>query len=225
MIGYTLQQRYVAGRAMLPRMKKLFLTLSTAAALLASPFAQAGSIDQLRSFLDNTRTYRADFDQAVVARNGRKPQQSSGTVAIARPGKLRWEILKPYPQLVVGDGEKIWIHDPELQQVTVRKAGQAIGGSPAALLAGSNELERNFTLRETGDAEGLSWVEATPKRGDSGFEKVRIGLLGNELKAMELFDNFGQTTHIRFSRGERNPALAAGLFRFTPPAGTDVIGE
>ena len=187
--------------------------------------AHAGAIEHLNDFLKNTRTLKAEFSQSVIGKNGRKPQNSSGTVAISRPGKLRWEIVKPYPQLVVGDGEKIWVYDPELKQVTVRKAGQAIGGSPAALLAGSNELEKNFALRETGDAEGLSWVEATPKRGDSGFEKVRIGLLGNELKAMELFDNFGQTTHIRFSRGERNPALAAGLFRFTPPAGTDVIGE
>ncbi|NHC08181.1 outer membrane lipoprotein chaperone LolA [Azonexus fungiphilus] len=188
-------------------------------------FAHAGAIDQLRGFLNDTRSYKADFEQAVIGRNGRKPQESSGTLAIQRPGKLRWEVVKPYPQLVVGDGEKIWIHDPELQQVTVRKAGQALGGSPAALLAGSNELERNFTLREAGEADGLAWVEAVPKVADSGFEKVRIGMAGREMKAMELHDNFGQTTHIRLLRGERNPALAAGLFRFKPPAGSDVIGE
>lgn len=188
-------------------------------------FAHAGAIDQLRGFLNDTRSYKADFEQAVIGRNGRKPQESSGTLAIQRPGKLRWEVVKPYPQLVVGDGEKIWIHDPELQQVTVRKAGQALGGSPAALLAGSNELEKNFTLREAGEADGLAWVEAVPKVADSGFEKVRIGMAGREMKAMELHDNFGQTTHIRLLRGERNPALAAGLFRFKPPAGSDVIGE
>ncbi len=199
--------------------------LSTAIFAALPLFAHAGAIDQLRGFLNETRSYKADFEQAVVSRNGRKPQESSGTLAILRPGKLRWEILKPYPQLVVGDGEKIWIHDPELQQVTVRKAGQAIGGSPAALLAGSNELEKNFTLREAGDAEGLAWVEAIPKSPDSGFEKVRIGMAGKDMKAMELFDNFGQTTHIRLLRNERNPTLPATLFRFTPPAGADVIGE
>jgi outer membrane lipoprotein carrier protein len=187
--------------------------------------AHAGAIDQLRGFLNDTRSYKADFEQAVITGSGRKPQESSGTLAIQRPGKLRWEILKPYPQLVVGDGDKIWIHDPELQQVTVRKAGQAIGGSPAALLAGNNELEKNFTLKEGGEADGLAWVEAIPKNTESGFEKVRIGMAGRDMKAMELYDNFGQTTHIRLLRGERNPALAAGLFRFTPPPGSDVIGE
>jgi len=200
--------------------------LLLAAAFAVLPvLAHAGAIDQLRGFLNDTRSYKADFEQAVITGNGRKPQESSGTLAIQRPGKLRWEIVKPYPQLVVGDGDKIWIHDPELQQVTVRKAGQAIGGSPAALLAGNNELEKNFTLKEGGEADGLAWVDAIPKNTESGFEKVRIGMAGRDMKAMELYDNFGQTTHIRLLRGERNPALAAGLFRFTPPPGSDVIGE
>lgn len=199
--------------------------LSLVVIALLPVFAHAGAVDQLHDFLKNTRTLKADFAQSVIAKNGRKPQQSSGVVAIARPGKLRWEIQKPFPQLVVGDGEKIWIHDPELQQVTVRKAGQAIGGSPAALLSGSNELERNFTLKEAGEADGLAWVEATPKVSDSGFERVRLGFSGSDLKAMELLDSFGQTTLIHFSRLERNPALPAATFRFVPPAGVDVVGE
>jgi len=195
-------------------------------AALAFPLlAHAGAIDQLHQFLQSTRTLKAEFSQTVIAKSGRKPQQSSGLVAISRPGKLRWEIQKPYPQLVVGDGEKVWIHDPELQQVTVRKAGQAIGSSPAALLSGSNELEKNFTLKEAGGGDGLEWVEATPKASDSGFEKVRMGFAGGDLKAMELLDSFGQTTVVRFAKLERNPALPASVFRFTPPAGTDVVGE
>ena len=204
-------------------------TLSQFASLLAlsllPALAQAGAIDQLHDFLKNTRSFKADFSQALLAKNGRKPQQSSGTVAVARPGKLRWEIAKPYPQLVVGDGERFWIHDPELQQVTVRKANKALGASPAALLSGSNDLERNFNLREAGEADGLAWVEATPKTGDSGFERVRLGFAGADLQAMELFDSFGQTTLVRFSRIERNPNLPAATFKFTPPAGADVIGE
>lgn len=199
--------------------------LSIAAIALLPALAHAGAIDQLHDFLKNTKTLKAEFAQAVIAKSGRKPQQSSGLVAISRPGKLRWEIQRPYPQLVVGDGEKIWIHDPELQQVTVRKAGQAIGGSPAALLSGSNELEKNFTLKEAGEAEGLNWVEATPKVSDSGFERVRLGFAGGDLKAMELLDSFGQTTLIRFSKVERNPMLPATTFKFTPPAGADVVGE
>jgi outer membrane lipoprotein carrier protein len=202
----------------------LIQKICSVAALLPA-LAHAGAVDQLHDFLKNTKTLKAEFSQAVIAKSGRKPQQSSGVVAISRPGKLRWEIQKPYPQLVVGDGEKIWIHDPELQQVTVRKAGQAIGGSPAALLSGSNELEKNFTLKEAGDADGMAWVEATPKVSDSGFERVRLGFTGNDLRAMELLDSFGQTTLIRFGKVERNPALPATTFKFTPPAGTDVVGE
>jgi len=207
------------------RMNIIQRTLALAVLAFLPALAHAGAVDQLHDFLKNTKTLRADFSQAVISKSGRKPQQSSGVVAISRPGKLRWEIQKPYPQLVVGDGEKVWIHDPELQQVTVRKAGQAIGGSPAALLSGSNELEKNFTLKEAGESEGMAWVEATPKANDSGFERVRLGFAGNDLKAMELLDSFGQTTLIRFSRVERNPALPASTFKFTPPAGADVIGE
>ena len=199
--------------------------LCTAALLILPWSAQAGAIDQLHQFLQSTKTLKAEFAQTVIAKNGRKPQESSGQVAISRPGKLRWDIQKPYPQLVVGDGEKIWIYDPELKQVTIRKAGQAIGGSPAALLAGNNELEKNFKLSEAGESEGFNWVEAIAKADDSGFEKIRIGLVGSDLKAMELYDNFGQTTLIRFSRLERNSTLPATTFKFTPPAGVDVVGE
>ena len=199
--------------------------LCTVAFLVLPWSAQAGAIDQLHQFLQSTKTLKAEFAQTVIAKNGRKPQQSSGQVAISRPGKLRWDIQKPYPQLVVGDGEKIWIYDPELKQVTVRKAGQAIGGSPAALLAGSNELEKNFNLSEAGESEGFNWVEAIAKADDSGFEKIRLGLVGSDLKAMELFGNFGQTTLIHFSRLERNTPLPATTFKFTPPAGVDVVGE
>jgi outer membrane lipoprotein carrier protein len=206
-------------------MKSLKKGLLAAAIAVLPLLAEAGAIDQLHQFLQTTRTLKAEFAQTVIARNGRKPQQSSGQVAISRPGKLRWEIQKPYPQLVVGDGEKIWIYDPELQQVTVRKAGQAIGGSPAMLLSGNNDLEKNFTLKEAGSEDGLNWVEATPKAGDSGFEKVRLGFAGSDLKAMELHDSFGQTTVIRFSKLERNPALPAASFKFAPPAGVDVVGE
>lgn len=206
-------------------MKFAVKIVSTAALALLPLFAEAGAVDQLHQFLQTTRTLKAEFSQIVVAKNGRKPQQSSGMVAISRPGKLRWDILKPYPQTLVGDGEKFWIYDPELKQVTVRKVGQAIGGSPAALLAGNNDLEKNFTLKEAGEMEGMAWVEAIPKANESGFEKVRLGFAGSELKGMELHDNFGQTTHIRFSRLERNPVLPVATFRFMPPLGVDVVGE
>jgi len=206
-------------------MKFPLKTLLAAAIAFSPLLAEAGAIDQLHQFLQGTNTLKAEFAQAVIGKGGRKPQQSFGVVAISRPGKLRWEIQKPSPQLIVGDGEKIWIYDAELKQVTIRPAGKAIGGSPAALLAGKNDLEKNFTLAEAGEAEGMNWVAATPKTGDSGFEKVRLGFVGAELRAMELADSFGQTTLIHFAKIERNPSLPASTFKFTPPPGADVVGE
>lgn len=205
---------------------KSLLKIGVALLFAATPLlAQAGAVDRLQQFLGSTKTLKADFSQLVITRGGRKPQESSGVVTILRPGKLRWDIHKPYPQLIVSDGERVWIYDSELQQVTVRQVGKAIGGSPAALLSGSNDLERNFTLSEAGEREGMLWVEAVPKSGDSGFERVRIGFAGSDLKAMELQDSFGQTTLIRFSALERNPPLPPASFRFVPPAGVDIVGE
>ncbi|MBK7677242.1 MAG: outer membrane lipoprotein chaperone LolA [Candidatus Accumulibacter sp.] len=199
--------------------------LLAAACLLAAQTANAGGIDKLRQFLESTRTVRADFAQTVVARNGRQGQVSSGAMMFSRPGRFRWQIDRPYTQLLVGDGERVWIHDPDLRQVTVRKAGAALGGTPAALLAGDSAIDKSFTLSEAGERDGLEWIEAIPKAPDSGFEKVRLGFAGSELRAMELFDSLGQTTSLVFSHLERNPRLAPSLFRFTPPANTDVIGD
>ena len=206
-------------------MKRLMFVAVALASLLAIPSAQAGAIDKLHRFLETTKTLRADFAQIVVAKNGKRPQQSTGVMMVSRPGKFRWQISKPYEQLLVGDGEKVWIYDPDLRQVTIRKVDAALGSTPAALLVGSNELEKSFNLREIGERESLEWLEATPKSPDSGFEKLQLGFSGNDLKAMELYDNFGQTTSLLFLHLERNPSLASTLFRFTPPAGVDVIGE
>ncbi len=200
-------------------------TLLAAACLLLAQAVHAGAIDKLHQFIESTRTLRADFTQTVVARNGRQAQVSSGVMIFSRPGKFRWQVDKPYAQLLVGDGEKVWIHDPDLRQVTVKKAGAALGGTPASLLAGDTVIERNFTLREAGEQGGLEWIEAIPKTPDSGFDKVRLGFSGNDLRAMELFDSLGQTTSLLFAHVERNPRLAPSLFRFTPPANTDVIGD
>jgi len=191
--------------------------------------AHADALEKLRRFAAD-KTVRANFEQVVTAGGGKKPQFSSGSMAISRPGKFRWQIDKPWPQLIVGDGLKVWAYDPDLRQVTVKKVDAALGSSPAAVLtgtAGSGELEKNFTLRALGasSADGMDWLEAVPKNPESGFEKLRIGFFGDEIRAMELFDAFGQMTRVSFSAIERNPALPASLFNFTPPEGADVIGD
>jgi outer membrane lipoprotein carrier protein len=200
------------------------MKLALAAWLLgASAVAQAGGIDELHAFLDGAKNGRATFKQTVIARAGRAPQQSSGTFAFQRPGKFRWSYDKPFEQLVVGDGAKVWVYDKDLNQVIVRALDAALGATPAALLAGDNALERNFTLVDGGNADGLAWVDATPKAADSTFTKVRIGFKGALPRAMELTDAFGQSTRLAFDSFEKNVNLAADLFRFTPPPGADVV--
>ena len=228
MDGKTIYHRDIEAQRLMRYFKRFLRVVSVSLCLcgsLVSASAHAGAIDKLHRFLDTTKTLRADFAQIVVAKNGKRPQQSVGVMMISRPGKFRWQIDKPYSQLLVGDGEKIWIYDPDLRQVTVKKMDAALGSTPAALLVGGNSLEKNFTLREVGEREGMEWLEATPKSPDSGFEKLQLGFAGEDLKAMELFDNFGQTTSLAFSNVQRNPSLPAAIFRFVPPAGADVIGE
>jgi outer membrane lipoprotein carrier protein len=188
----------------------------------------AGAVENLKAFLANTRSFQAEFSQSVQGQNSRAPQVSQGKVAILKPGRFRWEVTQPYVQLIVGDGKKIWLHDPELEQVTVKDMDQALGATPAALLLGSgDEVLRQFDLTESGKAEALDWLEARPKKGaDTSFEKIRLGWsAAGKLERMELFDNFGQTTRLRFSHSQQNPKLSPDLFRFTPPQGTDVLGN
>jgi len=202
---------------------KVFLTLLSLVFWVAP--AHANSVDSLRTFVRETHTARAQFTQNVLDRNGHPVSQASGVMAFSRPGKFRWSYDKPYDQVIVGDGVKLWIFDKELNQVTVRKLDEALGSSPAALLAGNNEIERFFALHDVGSRDGLEWLEASPKSKDTMFAAVRMGFAGTTLKQMELKDSFGQTTVIRFDKLERNPKLPTGQFTFAPPKGADVIGE
>ncbi len=195
-----------------------------AAALLAAP-AQAAGIDRLNQFVSGTQSARGEFEQRIYNRDKKVIQESRGSLAFARPGKFRWTYVKPYSQLIVGDGAKVWIYDEELNQVTVRKLDAALGATPAALLAGSNEAMKAFLLTEQGTHDGLEWLEAKPREKESTFESIRLGFNAGGLERMELTDTFGQTTVLRFSRLEANPRLDAALFRFSPPKGADVVGE
>jgi outer membrane lipoprotein carrier protein len=192
---------------------------------LVATSAFAGGLEQLQAFLDGAKTGRATFKQVVAGRSGRPPQEATGTFVFSRPGKFRWTYQKPYDQLIVGDGQKLWIHDRDLNQVIVRDLPAALGATPAALLAGDNTLERNFTLVSAGSDGGLDWVDAKPKSTDSGFTRVRIGFRDNLPRAMELTDTFGQSTQLAFTSFERNPALDGREFRFVVPQGADVVGD
>lgn len=194
--------------------------------LLAAPAPlPAAGIEELRAFLAQTTTARARFAQMILDKNMKMLQQATGTMQFSRPGKFRWEYDKPYEQVIVGDGTRLWIYDKDLNQVTVRRLDRALGASPAALLAGNNEIERDFVLASLGSQEGLDWVEAVPRTRDTAFERIRLGFGKSGLEAMELRDTFGQITVIKFSTIERNARIAPEQFRFTPPKGADVISE
>jgi outer membrane lipoprotein carrier protein len=196
-----------------------------AIAMLSASAAGASGLTQLKAFLEGTRTARGGFQQTVVNQNKRTTQSGGGTFAFARPGKFRWAYERPFAQLIVGDGAKVWIFDADLNQVIVRKLDAALGSTPAALLAGDNALETHFSLKEGGAAGDIEYVDATPKSAESQFTRVRLGFKDNLPRSMELTDTFGQTTQLLFGSIERNPALAPDLFRFMPPAGADVVGE
>ena len=185
----------------------------------------ADSIEKLKSLLVDTRTARGRFAQIVLDKDLKVVQESKGSMAFARPGRFRWQYETPYEQIIVGDGRRLWIYDTDLNQVTVRKLEGALGSSPAALLAGSNEIERGYTLTTAGKDQGLDWLEAVPKRPDTVFERIRLGFDEAGLEAMELRDQFGQITVIKFSVMERNTELPSGVFEFAPPVGADVIHE
>ena len=187
--------------------------------------AAASGLDDFLAFNTATKTATARFDQEVFDRGGKVIERASGTFAFARPGKFRWSYEKPHAQLLVADGSKLWIHDPDLNQVSVKRIDQAISSTPAALLAGKDDITALFTLRDAGEADGLAWVEATPKSQDTGFERVRLGLKGKTLAAMELRDQLGGRTLLHFSDLKPNAALSPATFRFTPPKGADVIEQ
>jgi outer membrane lipoprotein carrier protein len=196
-----------------------------AAAIAVAGPAAAGSLERFQSFIRTTQSARGEFEQKVYDRNKKLVQDSKGNFAFQRPGKFRWVFSKPYSQLIVGDGQRVWVYDADLNQVTVRKLTSALGATPAALIAGNADIEQSFDFTDTGEAGGLQWLDAKPREKDAGFERIRMGFGLAGIDAMELVDQFGQTTLLKFTNLQRNPALEAGLFRFTPPKGADLLGE
>ena len=208
-------------------------TKFTIAALLAtsafafSSVASAAALDQFKSFVASTKSAKGDFTQQQLgkSKSGKATGPSSGTFVFARPGKFIWTYQKPYEQVLQADGDQLYIYDKDLNQVTSRKLGNALGSSPAAILFGSNNLEQNFTLTEAGERDGMEWLNATPKAKDTSFEQISIGLKGGVPMAMELKDTFGQTSRLTFANFQRNPPLGEQQFKFVVPQGADVVKQ
>ena len=198
--------------------------LAAAALFAASLPAAAEPVDSLREFVRDVRSGRAEFTQTVTSPDGKKKKSSTGSFEFARPNRFRFAYLKPFEQTIVADGEQVWIHDADLNQVTRRRFSQALGATPAALLAGGS-LEQDFDLSSLPPRDGLEWAEAKPKAKDGAFQTVRVGFKGKGLAALEIVDSFGQKSLLRFEAFQPNGTIAPETFRFTPPAGADVIEQ
>ena len=202
-----------------------FIHLTGLIAALAASSAFAGARDDLNTFTKGLKGLSGQFTQQVFDPSGKLKENSSGQVALSAPRLFRWEYVKPYAQVIVADGKKVWVHEPDLQQVTVRPQGDEEQNSPLSALIDPSRLDAQFDVKELGAVEGLEWLLLTPKtEGDAGFRSARLGFDKTGLAKMRVVDALGQHTDISFSGWKRNPAFAAGTFRFTPPKGVDVIG-
>lgn len=211
-------------------MIKSISRLALVAGLLAfSSLASASALEQFKSFVASTKAAQGEFTQRQVKMDKQgKPQVSNvseGRFMFARPGRFIWLYEKPYEQLLQADGENLYIYDKDLNQVTIRPLGDALASSPAAILFGSNEVEKNFVLKEAGSKEGQEWLQLTPRAKDSPFEQIGIGLRNGVPEAMELRDTFGQISVLTFPRFEKNPPLSPNQFKFEVPKGADIFRQ
>ena len=195
-----------------------------AATLALSGVSRADAVDTLREFVRDVKSGRAAFTQVVTASDGVRKKTSSGQFEFLRPNRFRFAYTKPFEQLIVADGVKVWIYDADLNQASSRRIAQALGATPAALLAGGS-LDGEFTLAAQPARDGLEWALATPKAKDGPFQSMRVGFKGKELAAVEITDSFGQRSALAFSRFEPNVAFDAERFRYTPPAGAEVVEQ
>jgi outer membrane lipoprotein carrier protein len=208
-------------------MKKSFLpAVGLMMCMLLAQISYADEpVQQLKTFLKNSKSLTADFKQVLVSETGKAMQTSFGVFYLQRPGKFRWDYLKPFQQQIISNGGKVWFYDTDLEQVTVKKLDESVGSTPALLLSGDVSLEENYHMANQGVDGTMQWIKLVPKNQDSSFKYVLIGLENGQLGGMELSDNFGQLTRIYFSNLKLNPPLTSGLFDFQTPKGADVFSE
>lgn len=202
-------------------MKKWWLIL-TAAAWFATPaFAS-----ELTDLLNQMQSMRASFKQIIYDNGGKAIQQSSGTMALNRPGKFRWQVTEPMPQTIIANNGRLWVYDPDLQQVVIRSLQTEAGEAPALLLSNQNAtFDTNYSISNLPAEQGLKWFLLKPKQKDNMFSEVKLAFAGSQLKEMVLADQIGHITRMQFTKIEMNVNLPASLFIFKAPSGTDVIDE
>jgi outer membrane lipoprotein carrier protein len=203
-------------------MRNIFLSILYLV-LSSNAYAGEGRV-LLDRFLTETQTMSADFKQTLQSSDGRVIQESTGEFYLQRPGRFRWNYTQPYPQEIVSDGDKVWVFDVDLEQVTVQKQGAGHSNTPMALLQNRQKLEDAFEIHERGSESGLYRIELLNREADSDFDRLLLGLDDKGLRYLQLHDQFDQTTSIIFTELHSNPELDAALFEFTPPEGVDVFG-
>jgi outer membrane lipoprotein carrier protein len=199
----------------------LLLLVSICAPALAAESARS----RMEAFSANLQSVRADWTQTVTAANGDIGEEARGTLALEAPRQFRWEALEPYRQLIVADGQKVWVYDPDLLQVTVRDQGAAEAHSPLTVLTDLSQLDRDFVASESGERDGLAWLKLVSRAPEPEFEYAELGFSDSGLERMIFKDLLGNVTEIRFDDWQRNAELPADTFRFTPPDDVDVIGD
>ena len=211
-------------------MKRLMLILSTTFLALGLVFvAQAEPAGAARARLDafaqNLHSLTGQFNQSLTDINGKSSKTSAGTLALEAPRQFRWDTLTPYKQTIVADGSRVWIYDPELEQVTVRVQSSEEAHSPLTVLTDVKQIDKNFKVSEQGEHDGLVWLRLSSTSKDPQFDYADLGFDANGLARMTFRDQLGSTTDIRFSGWQRNAAVPPSTFNFVPPQGTDVIGD
>ena len=204
-------------------MKRLSQLLAVGLLSLASA-ANAGARDDLDAFTKGLKGLDGHFTQQVFDTRGKQKEVSSGRVAVSAPRLFRWEYTKPYAQLIVADGTTVWVHDPDLQQVSKRPQGAEEANSPLAILLDPSKLERDFVVKEGGTVDGVEWLQLTPRDAEAAFRTAKLGFDASGLVKMEYVDALGQRTRITFDGWKRNPDFAKGTFVYVPGRGVDVIG-
>lgn len=195
------------------------------AAVVFTSTAFAAARDDLNAFTKGLKGLDASFTQQVFNEKGRLKESSSGRLALSAPRLFRWEYVKPYPQLIVADGRKVWVYDPDLQQATVKPQGPEEQHSPLAALIDPAKLDAQFVVKDAGVSEGMNWLSLAPRNTEAGFRTARLGFAKGALAKMVIVDGLGQRTEIRFTGWKRNPTFARGTFSYKPAKGVDVIGE
>lgn len=202
--------------------------LAIAACFLVASVAHAApgaARERLDTFAKGLHSLSGNFSQELLDVNGKKGKTSSGTMALQAPRQFRWETTAPYKQTIVADGSRVWLYDPDLEQVTVRVQSSEESHSPLTVLTDVKQMDKDFNVAEQGEHDGLSWLRLTSKAKDPQFDYADLGFDANGLARMLFRDQLGAVTDIRFSGWQRNVPIPPDTFNFVPPQGADVIGD